>query len=263
MSIIEVSVGGVQFRAHERSEARYGTFWRTFSSGSFEPATVAVLCAHLTPGATFFDGGAWIGPFTLLGAALGASVVAVEPDPMAVAELRANLALNPELAARVEVRAVALAERSGTLRLQGGDLGLGNGLTRMTPLVAGPAAEGSGDTVPAVDVASLGLAGFTVIKFDIEGGEFAAVARLNPSASRERPRFLLSLHGPDPQGHSGLGTLRQRLAFAPRQLRLQWAIRRYHTVRRIDSNRTTTLLGRTQRLVLAFRLGETELILSD
>lgn len=131
MTVVDVSLGAVSFRAEERSQERYGSFWATFAAGTFEPATVSVLEAELGPGRRFLDIGAWIGPFTLLANALGAQVTAFEPDPVAVAALRNNLALNASLAERVEVRPVAVAASAGSVRLDGGTLGLGNGLSRV------------------------------------------------------------------------------------------------------------------------------------
>ncbi len=87
MRVVDVSMGAVSFRAEERSQARYGSFWATFAVGTFELATVSVLEAELGPGRRFLDIGAWIGPFTVLAAALGAQVTAFEPDPVAVAAL--------------------------------------------------------------------------------------------------------------------------------------------------------------------------------
>ena len=267
MAIIYVSVAGVGFRVHERQRTRYGGFWREFGSGRFEPATVAALRSRLGPGTTFFDGGAWIGPFTLLAAALGARVVAVEADPLAVNELRANLALNPELAGRVSLLPVAIATRDGRVRLDGGRVGLGNGLTRLAaiPKAEPSATETDRGTVQAVDVRTLGLEQFTLVKLDIEGGEFAVVVRLNPSAGLRRAPLLLSLHGPDPAGCSVLRSWWLRLSAAPRQLRLAWALRGYANVYRILSNRSseTTKLRPIARFALGLRLGETELLLTD
>ena len=265
MAIIDVSVAGVQFRAEEDEHARYGAFWHEFGTGRFEPATVAALCSYLGPGTTFFDGGAWIGPFTLLAAALGAQVVAVEADPVAVGRLRANLALNPELAKRVEIRPVAIAAGEGQVRLDGGRVGLGNGLTRTAPKPKPRSLSADGEFVAAVDVRDLALEGFTLVKLDIEGAEFAVVVRLKPSGTARRPPLLLSLHGPDPTGCSPARLWWLRLRSAPRQLRLVWALRCYGTVRQILSNRGTEMkqLRLVDRLALGLRLGETELLLSD
>ena len=287
VTVVDVSLGAVSFRVEERSQARYGAFWATFAAGTFEPATVSVLEAELGPGLRFLDIGAWIGPFTLLAAALDAQVTAFEPDPVAVAALRNNLALNPALAERVEVRPVAVAASAGPVRLDGGTLGLGNGLSRVrlgrpaswrkgwrqgwparllgSARTAPAGADIGGDTgadVEAVAVAALDLEGYHVIKIDIEGGEFDLVPRLGSRLASNRSVLLLSLHGPDPAGLARSAALALRLAGAPRRLRLLWALRGYCELRQIANHRRadTTVLNRAGQLALAFRLGETELI---
>ncbi|MFN0092054.1 MAG: FkbM family methyltransferase, partial [Acidimicrobiales bacterium] len=112
MGTHEVTAAGATFVV-EASAELHVAFWERFAAGRYEPATVAVLTRALRAGDTFVDVGAWIGPFTLLAAALGAEVVAFEPDPLALAALRANLALNEGLASRVALEPAALAGRDG------------------------------------------------------------------------------------------------------------------------------------------------------
>lgn len=50
---------------------------------------------RLEPDDLFIDVGANVGVYTLWAASLGAAVIAVEPAPAAIAQLRANVALNP------------------------------------------------------------------------------------------------------------------------------------------------------------------------
>lgn len=263
MTLVDVQLAGVTFRAHEQRDARYGAFWASLAEGTFEPATVAVLREHLGPDRTFVDIGAWIGPFTLLAAALGADVVAYEVDPTAAAELRANIDANGELAPRVDVRARAVAARSGTVSIDGGAVGLGNGLTRIRRR------GGDGPSVPA-DGADVLMADerFTraaLVKIDIEGAEFAVVPRLAPWLAAARPALLLSLHGVDPAGLGGrrAALVAARLRGVPARVRLLWALRCYPLAFRAESNRSAAWhrLSTVQRWLLALRLGEIELYL--
>lgn len=57
-----------------------GGYWNTYDQGKWEPETFAVLKRFLTPGSSFCDIGAWIGPVTLWAVELGAHVDAWEPD---------------------------------------------------------------------------------------------------------------------------------------------------------------------------------------
>ncbi len=263
MDVVEVRIGSTTVRVRERSDARYGAFWSTIAAGGFEPATVTVLEHRLGPGRTFVDMGAWIGPFTLVAAALGADVVAFEVDPAAVAELTANVAANPELAARIDVRAQAVAATSGTVTLDAGKVGLGNGLTRIRP-----GGDGQGPPVSAVGAAELmadeRVTRAALVKIDIEGAEFSVIPRLSPWLRASRPAVLLSVHGVDPAALGGrpLRLLAARLLGAPKRVRLLWALREHPLAWRAVSNRADAWqpLGLVARAMLVFRLGEIELL---
>src|SRR5271156_392779 len=108
---------GAEFLVETGVDAGHDAFWEWYASPAWEPDTLAVYRASIAPGTRVADIGAWIGPTTLLAAGLGAEVVAVEADPVAAATLARNLALNPELARRVTVLAVAVGDIDGTGRL--------------------------------------------------------------------------------------------------------------------------------------------------
>lgn len=270
-AVVDVNVGAVRFRVEQRDDARYGAFWPLLSSGEFEPATVAVLAARLGPGTTFVDVGAWIGPFTLLAAALGARVVAYEPDPMAFASLVRNVALNPTLSSRIELHQRAVSARGGTLVLDGGVHGLGNGRSHLSGRATAGLAAATVATIGATALATVAAhAECTVLKIDIEGGEFAVVPRLARYLRAHRPTLLLSLHGRDPMevlaGRLGwLRLLAVRLCDAPRRARLLWALRSYPTIQRSGHRRAVewSTLSTWDRLALVVRAGETELLAGD
>lgn len=86
-------------------------------TGRYAPAETAAVRELLPAGGTFVDVGANVGYFACLAARRvgpGGRVVALEPDPRMVAELRANLALNRFSAHVVEA---AAAEGPGIARL--------------------------------------------------------------------------------------------------------------------------------------------------
>jgi hypothetical protein len=85
------------------------TFWDRVASGEWEPGTLGALAPLLGPGVTFLDIGAWVGPLSLLAAARGARVLAVEADPAAQDQFRRNLAANPALAPRIDLLAAAVS----------------------------------------------------------------------------------------------------------------------------------------------------------
>jgi FkbM family methyltransferase len=83
-----------------------------------EPLTLALLERLLAPGDCFVDVGTNVGFFSLIAAArVGPSgrVVSIEPNPVALAKLRANFALNPAL--RTEIVPAAVSDAVGEVRL--------------------------------------------------------------------------------------------------------------------------------------------------
>jgi FkbM family methyltransferase len=138
---------------------------------------IGVWKKTLKQGDLFVDAGAHVGSYTIWAIELGASVVAIEPDPDAVAMLRENLALNGYSA---DVRQAAVADRPGTAHFTAG----GGVLNHLIP---------PGEPVPAdarpVDVVTLDdVIGDRVVagvKVDVEGAE-SLVIRGAMRALRER-----------------------------------------------------------------------------
>ena len=73
------------------------SFWERAANGQWEPELLADLAAALGPGDLLLDIGGWVGPISLLAASCGAHVVALEPDPAAARQFRANVAGNYDL----------------------------------------------------------------------------------------------------------------------------------------------------------------------
>jgi len=166
--------------------------------GRAERAFVERLLARLRAGDVFWDIGANIGVLSVLAARRlegvgGGRVVAVEPDPEALATLSRNLELNGVRAQRV---AAALADDDGRgLLLTGGDAAIG------TQRLARPDQDGG----PAVPVPllrgdelarRLGVAP-TLIKIDVEGAELGVLRGLRGLLGRGLPRELfIEVHPP-------------------------------------------------------------------
>lgn len=253
-----VQFGPVRF---DVEVAEHDRFWDLVEAGGYEPAVTALLVDRLGPGRGFVDVGAWIGPYTLLAAALGSSVVAFEPDPVALAQLRANLALNPELAAGVDLRPIAVAARAGVVGLTGGSHGLGASLTRVVRS-PGP------NPVTAVRAGDLGrepaLRNAALIKVDIEGGEFAVVPRLLKGMAGSDAALVVSLHGfALRRWAEGRGRPARLVAARSlggwRRARLVWAAR-HHRLSRATGDGWQRL-GRRGLPGFCLRLAEVDLLL--
>ena len=184
-----VAVGGATFAVDPK--AVHARIWDPMTSGDWEPETVHAVTAVVGPGSTVVDVGAWIGPLTLLSAALGATVRSYEPDPVARTALLANLAVN-DFGDRVEVVAAGLGASAGEFELHSGELG-----DSMSSLVRGTT-TGTSTTVEVRDAASEAaahdFAGADLVKMDVEGAEFDVLPRLVPLLGPLPPDLLLSTH---------------------------------------------------------------------
>ncbi|MGE0408287.1 MAG: FkbM family methyltransferase [Amphiplicatus sp.] len=164
-------------------------FWSAAKAGGWEPRTLRFLAAHCRPGAVFVDIGAWIGPLSLFAGRLGARIIALEPDPVAFAELEANLKRNA-IAARLLPAALHLDAGGLDLYAAGafGDSETSSfagraGARRRTPSVT-----------PAALEALIPEGHDVVLKVDVEGHEYLLGDALAELWRRRRAVVHLSLH---------------------------------------------------------------------
>ena len=110
--VIEVNRRGVRWRL----DLREGIDLTIYLAGAFELPTLRQMERLVLPGMNVIDVGANVGAHTLHLAKLvgeGGSVTAFEPTTFAVGKLRNNLAANPQLAERVDVRQCMLVGDHG------------------------------------------------------------------------------------------------------------------------------------------------------
>jgi FkbM family methyltransferase len=216
---------GTEFRVVVSPQYR---FWDAFEHGEWEPDTLRIFDAFIDPTTVVLDVGAWIGPTTLYAAGRAARVIAFEPDPVAFAELCANVRANgtQQWASTVSARMVAIGAHDGTVvlgnPLQAGDSGSGTFFADSA--VQWRAESLTLDTVLAAE--DLGEARLFV-KMDIEGGEYEIVGRAVQAVDPDRTDLFLSLHPPFLADHLRRGrrggpftALRNRLSFAWMHFRL-------------------------------------------
>ena len=164
---------------------------RAFVDGVYEPHVTRAMCVAVEPGMTVVDLGANIGYYAMLAAALvgpAGRVVAFEAG-------RANADLVLASAAangfdHVEVHHAAVADRPGVLerhRARGS-----NGYVRPSQPGRPPPASGDVELTRAVvlDDALESLDRLDVVKIDIEGAEFQAMAGAPRTIERFRPVVL-------------------------------------------------------------------------
>jgi FkbM family methyltransferase len=146
-----------------------------FELGQYAPAR---------PGEVVVDGGAGFGETALAfaqQAGPGGRVVAVELDAANRAVIERNLALNPELAGRIEVRAGALWDAEG-VELPYAPMG---GLSTV---------RGSGALATTLTVDGLGLERVDRLKLDVEGAEPAALRGAAATLARDRPQLAVAAY---------------------------------------------------------------------
>lgn len=159
--------------------------------GVWEPETFQALDRFLTPQHAYLDVGAWIGPTVLYAAHVARVSYAFEPDPVARAELEANVAANAALGVRVVGRAVSSAP--GPVRI--GPRGrAGNSMS--SSLAADAPGAWDAETVQLDRfVAAEGLDdGPIFLKVDIEGGEYDLLPSLRRWLKARQVDLHLSLH---------------------------------------------------------------------
>lgn len=168
-----------------------GDFWARVDGGTWEPGVIRALGTLARPGAAFVDLGAWVGALSLYAAARGARVLALEPDPVAFADLVRNVAANPDLAGRITILPKAVARQAGQVRL-GARRRPGDSMSSI--LFAGGAESWLADALtPEALLRLVGPRDGLILKLDIEGGEYDLLPALAPLLGPD-DRLLASFH---------------------------------------------------------------------
>ena len=184
--------GGGRIRLHYRETLGLSTLLR----GGFETAEALAMRRWATPGTVAIDVGANVGLHTVpLSQAVGwtGKVFAFEPLPANVKRLKANLEMNR--LSNVEVHPVALGREDGTAALHLSD----DPAYCSTAAIAGGRANGAMATVRIARLdaiwRSVGRPHVSVLKIDVEGGEFAVLEGSRELLAACRPALLLEANG--------------------------------------------------------------------
>ncbi len=149
--------------------------------------------AHSRPAMRLIDVGAHYGVFTLAALHYGpeARVVAVDPSPVAIRVMRANVALSGS-ADRVEIVEAAVGARMGTLPM----LSTGPGSTHYMIFADSTRPDTSPIALTTLDALSARFPdGPTHVKADVEGFEEEVIRGGAAVLARLRPVVHLELHG--------------------------------------------------------------------
>lgn len=172
-----------------------------YASGDNELPVQEALRQHVRPGAVFYDVGANVGFFTVIGARLvgpRGRVYAFEPVPDNAERVRRNAALNR--LENVQVLQKAAAARSGSGELVLAAYAGGAALTTAAPP---PDAIGRMvvDLVRLDDLVAAGsVQAPAVVKIDVEGAELDVLEGMPLIARRDRPVIVYELDDADADG---------------------------------------------------------------
>ena len=167
-------------------------------NGVWEPGTWAAVRRHLASGATFVDVGAHIGYYSLKAALLvgpAGHVIAVEPNPDTVHELRDNIQASRASVIRVEP--VACSDEEGTLELFAAprantgqaSLSQANASQRGQAVAAYRVRASTLDAI----VKEGGVSRVDVVKIDVEGAEFIVLKGALETLARYHPVVMVEL----------------------------------------------------------------------
>ena len=167
-------------------------------TGAWEGESWQVIRQHLPAGAVFVDVGAHIGYYSLKAAAIvgpEGRVIAVEPNPPTVKELRDNIAASGATA--VHVQPVACADAEGTLDLFAApraNTGQSS-LSRANAAQEGSVAEPYHVRARTLDaiVAEEKVARVDVIKVDVEGAETLVLKGAGMTLDRFHPVVIVEI----------------------------------------------------------------------
>jgi FkbM family methyltransferase len=176
---VEHEIGGIRVDTHEWPQRE-------------------LLVRLLPPGGVFLDVGAHVGLYTLALAGKASRVVAVEPNPDAAAQLRANLALND--ITNVDVLEAAAWDGAAPLNLSNPQPPTGeiSGWMRTLP------AEDGQIWGQRLDVA-LDLDRLDLVKVDVEGADLHALRGMSGLLHEHRPVLFVESHAV--HGYYELGEL--------------------------------------------------------
>jgi FkbM family methyltransferase len=157
---------------------------RIMWSDAFEPALIRLLQRTTKPDWVAFDVGANVGAVSLAFARFigpEGRIHAFEPGPPNLERLRANLALNPSLAATINVHAAGLGDTPGVFRWQEEEGNPGNAML----------GSSGTHTVPVITlddfVSQQALTRLDFIKVDVEGMELNVFRGAKQTLQKLRP----------------------------------------------------------------------------
>jgi FkbM family methyltransferase len=180
--------------------------WNDMLDGRFDRELYDAFSALTLRTPVIWDVGGHIG-YHALGFAAGrpaATVLSFEPNPANLARLHTNLQRNADLAARIEVVPMAIADRSGELTLVASDDVDGGGSSCSflsgsdTPFLDSNYDTFARTTVAVCTIDELAYGGTrpapSLIKVDVEGAELMVLRGAARTIAQIAPTWLIEIH---------------------------------------------------------------------
>jgi FkbM family methyltransferase len=169
-------------------------FGMLFNSIVGENKTFNIIQRYCKKDKALIDIGAWIGPITLFGDAVASHVYAVEPDPVAVNCLKANIALNNGYAEKISLFEGCISGTTGTLTI-GNPETFGN--SKSSLLFRNANFEHPVESLTFLDfIKRYNIDHCSMIKMDVEGAEFLILFTMIECLKQNSPSLLISFHKP-------------------------------------------------------------------
>jgi FkbM family methyltransferase len=195
MSKILITYKNLNFNVETDGDHYGPEFWVSLQNRVWEPDTLDFLEREITLDTILFDIGAANGSMSLIGASLGAKVIAYEPNPTVYQVCKVNLDLNPNLNTQVDLKMAAVSSFPGSLTFE-----TGRNSAVITDISVG-IHEDKETQIPILSLKNE-LENFAdsnkkiLIKMDIEGAEFAILHEKSSlkAMSACRAKLLLAIH---------------------------------------------------------------------
>jgi FkbM family methyltransferase len=179
------------------------------AAGTYDDFLWQALNGIVISGGTIIDAGAHIGYHSLGLARLfpGCQVQAFEPNPANQQRIREHLQANTELATRITLHGLALADREGEEELSmnsrvDDETSSGSHLVRAFQALPEQVYRKAGYATQRVQVRSLdaiadqeGWTDVRLMKIDVEGAEHLLLRGAQALMKRDKPLLLLEVHG--------------------------------------------------------------------
>jgi FkbM family methyltransferase len=185
----------LRHKVFEVTDGRYNDTWKYINSGKWEPETFSILDNFIGNHDVVLDLGAWIGAVSLYAALLSQEVYAIEPDPVAFAELEKNVRQNPALPAKIKCCNLAISNENAKFTLYAREK-YGVSSSSLLPRIRDAKSDVlvEGMTLKAF-IERENIKKIDFIKMDIEGGEFELLPSLAGELKKMNlPTLYISFH---------------------------------------------------------------------